>query len=181
MSGSRYCPEPGANRPVPFHRDRARSGPHHYEAHFALALTSSRMIRKLLKTGRQQFDTPEVQVSLAGGVPYLVNWSGRTYSVKRVIESWTAPEPSGESGQEREYVRVLTSDGELLMYRSGRSWYLDAVSVDSEGGEVLGIDPIERVAGAIRELQKREVVPEPESKRTRKRYSIKVIVPFTRK
>lgn len=138
------------------------------------------MIRKFLKAKRQEDSAPEVQVSLAGNVPYLVNWSGRTYPVERVVETWMTPEDGGESGSSRAYVRALTSEGELLIYRSGGRWYLDAVSVDSEGGEILGIDPVERVAIAIRELQReREQASDSGIGNTRKRYSIKVIVPFS--
>lgn len=81
--------------------------------------------------------TPSIRVNVQNGTPRLVNFSGRTYCVRRVLQQWQETERALLGDQERACYLLETYENTLEVHRTGEDWHLARVMVDSFEGEVL--------------------------------------------
>jgi hypothetical protein len=75
---------------------------------------------------------PEIMVECRDGQPRLVNWSGRTFYVRRVLDDWTTETRTGWMSRRTQCFRVETNEGVLELCRRGASWYLSAVTTPAD-------------------------------------------------
>ena len=81
--------------------------------------------------------TPSVHVSLRDGHPRLINFRGRTYCVRRVLQQWSEIARSWSGSQERACYLVETHDNTMEVHHTAGQWHLEKMLVDTYEGEVL--------------------------------------------
>ena len=67
--------------------------------------------------------TAEINVSVRNGNPYLINWCGRTYVVRRVADKRVEKSLLSK----REVYRVETDKEDLEISSNGKEWKLERV------------------------------------------------------
>ena len=67
--------------------------------------------------------TADINVSTRDGAPYLINWCGRTYVVRRIAEKRIEKSLLSK----REFYRLETDKEELEISSNGKEWKLERV------------------------------------------------------
>jgi hypothetical protein len=67
--------------------------------------------------------TADINVSTREGAPYLINWSGKTYVVRRVIEKRIEKNLLSK----KEFFRLETDKEDLEVSSNGKGWKLERV------------------------------------------------------
>ena len=71
-------------------------------------------------------------VELRDGLPRLVNWSGQTFYVQRILRTWVRPDARWWRRTQRRFFLVETNDGTMELCEGSPDWFITGLIREEE-------------------------------------------------